>query len=128
MQIFWLNLKNFCRKKFKSLKETKAAIDQWSEKNLLAYIEGRSNCNCNPRKKLMRGVPWEYLFHNFDNMTRDILSSKILVKYLNTYQVWWYIYIYIYIYIIYMYIYIYIHIYIYNICIYINRIIKKKTF
>ena len=38
MQIFWLNLEKICRKKLKSLKETEAAIDQWSEKNLLAYI------------------------------------------------------------------------------------------
>ena len=55
----------------------------------LAYIvkswEKRSNCN--PRKQLLRGfffllrgVPW--LFLDFKNITRDILFSKILVKYL----------------------------------------------
>ena len=36
--------------------------------------------NCNSRKQLLRGLPWNYLFFNFKNITRDILSSKILVK------------------------------------------------
>ena len=36
---------------------------------------------------MLRGVPWDKLFHNFKNIARDILSSKIFVKYLNTCQV-----------------------------------------
>ena len=79
----------------------KIAIDKWSQKNLLAYIvkiwemkslayivkSWRKKSNCNPRKQMLRGVPWDKLFYNFKNITRDILSSKIFVKYLNTCQV-----------------------------------------
>ena len=43
--------------------------------------------NCNPRRQMLRGVPWDELFHNFKKIARNILSSKIFVKCLNTYQV-----------------------------------------
>ena len=35
---------------------------------------------------MLRGVPSDKLFHDFKNITRDILSSKIFVKDLNTCQ------------------------------------------
>ena len=77
------------------------------------------NKQLQPLKQLIRGVPWDKLFHNFKNITKDIVSSKILVKYLNTckivlriYNDGIYIHIYAYIYIMH-YIYIYI-LYIYS--------------
>ena len=112
----------------------KIVIDKWSQKNLLVYTvkiwqikclahivqSWRKKSNYNPRKQMLRGVPWDKLFHNFKNIARDILSSKIFVKYLNTCQVVLCIYMmgYIHIYILYIYKYIYVYIYIYK-CIYI---------
>ena len=120
----------------------KIVIDKWSQKNLLVYTvkiwqikclahivqSWRKKSNYNPRKQMLRGVPWDKLFHNFKNIARDILSSKIFVKYLNTCQVVLCIYMmgyihthtHIYIYIYYYYIYKYIYVYIYiNVYIYI---------
>ena len=100
------------------------AIDKWSQKNLLAYIvkSWRKKSNCNTQKQMLRGVPWDKLFYNFKNIARDILSSKIFVKYLNICQLVLCIYNYIIMVYIYKYIYVYIYIYIYiytYICIYI---------
>ena len=40
--------------------------------------------NYNPRKQLLRGVPWDYRLLNLKNITSDILSRKSLVKYLSS--------------------------------------------
>ena len=43
--------------------------------------------------QLLRGVSWDWLLLNFKNITRDILSSQILVKYLSSssmYKYWCY--------------------------------------
>ena len=65
---------------------------------------------------MLTGVPCDKLFHNFKNIAKDILSTKVFVKYLNTCQVvlciyndgiYIYIYIYIYIFIIYINIFMY---------------------
>ena len=123
----------------------KIAIGQWSEKNLLAYTvkiwqmkclayivqSWRKKSNLNHRKQMLGGVLCDKLFHNFKNITRDILSSKILVKYLDTCQVVLCIYndgIYIYIYICYIYTYmcVCICIYKYYLYIYIYIYIHQK--
>ena len=81
---------------------------------------------------MLGGVLCDKLFHNFKNITRDILSSKILVKYLDTCQVVLCIYndgiyIYIYIYVIYIHICVYVYVYINIIYIYIYIYPSERT-
>ena len=58
-------------------------IDKWNVCLTLLKVDKKRR-NYNPRKRLLRGVPWDYRFLNFKNITRDILSRKSLVKYLSS--------------------------------------------
>ena len=58
-------------------------FDKWNVCLTLLKVDKKRR-NYNPRKRLLRGVPWDYRFLNFKNITRDIMSRKSLVKYLSS--------------------------------------------